>query len=115
MSQHEHPVRRNQSFLAASEQVVLRWLVRRIPSSVSSLDLTVFGLVGSLIASVGLVGCSYSNGFFPLIPVGVVMNWFGDSLDGSLARFRKQERPRFGFLVDHTCDLFSQIFIIVAF
>ena len=43
------------------------------------------------------------------------MNWFGDSLDGSLARYRQEERPRFGFLVDHTCDLFSQILVIVAF
>ena len=47
--------------------------------------------------------------------VGVALNWFGDSLDGSLARYRREERPRFGFLVDHTCDLFSQILIIVAF
>jgi phosphatidylglycerophosphate synthase len=43
------------------------------------------------------------------------MNWFGDSLDGSLARYRKEERPRFRFLVDHTCDLFAQIILIVAF
>jgi len=43
------------------------------------------------------------------------MNWFGDSLDGSLARYRREERPRFGFLVDHTCDLFAQIIVIVAF
>ena len=49
------------------------------------------------------------------VVVGVALNWFGDSLDGSLARYRHTERPRFGFLVDHTCDLFSQILIIVAF
>jgi phosphatidylglycerophosphate synthase len=72
-------------------------------------------MVGSLIASIALIGCNWSAFCLPAVALGVIMNWFGDSLDGSLARFRKEERPRFGFLVDHTCDLFSQIMIIVAF
>jgi phosphatidylglycerophosphate synthase len=72
-------------------------------------------MAGSLIASIALIGCNWSSSWLPLVALGVVLNWFGDSLDGSLARFRKAERPRFGFLVDHTCDLFSQIMIIVAF
>ena len=115
MSNQSQPVRRNQSFLAAAEQRLIRWLLPRIPTSVNSLDLTVVGMLGSIVATVGLVGCTYSNMFLPAVVLGIAANWFGDSLDGSLARYRKEERPRFGFLVDHTCDLFSQIMVIVAF
>lgn len=115
MEQQKHPVRRNRSFLASAEQVVIHWLLPRIPAHVRSLDLTIFGMLGSLFAAVGLIGCNSSYQFLPLVLLGIGMNWFGDSLDGSLARFRQEERPRFGFLVDHTCDLFSQILVIVAF
>lgn len=110
-----HPVRRNRSFLADAEQALIRSILPRIPRSATSLHLTSIGMVGSLMAAVGLVGCNWSYAFLPAVVLGVALNWFGDSLDGSLARFRQEERPRFGFLVDHTCDLFSQILIIVAF
>lgn len=115
MASSSHPVRRNRSFLAEAEQKLIRWILPRIPRDTTSLHLTAIGMAGSLIAAVGLVGCNWSLGFLPAVIVGVALNWFGDSLDGSLARYRKEERPRFGFLVDHTCDLFSQILIIVAF
>lgn len=109
------PKRHNRSFLAENEQTLIKWILPRIPSSVSSLDLTVVGLVGAAAASIGLIGCNWSLLWLPVVALGVFANWFGDSLDGSLARYRKEERPRFGFLVDHTCDLFSQIMMIVAF
>ena len=110
-----HPVRVNRSFLALGEQKLIQWFLPRIPVSVRSLDLTIFGLVGSVVAAAGLIGCGVSYWFYPGVVLGVAMNWFGDSLDGSLARYRKEERPRFGFLVDHTSDLFSQIVVIIAF
>lgn len=81
----------------------------------TSLHLTAIGLAGSFLASLALIACNRSGKWVIVVAVGIAMNWFGDSLDGSLARYRKEERPRFGFLVDHTCDLFSQIFLIVAF
>jgi phosphatidylglycerophosphate synthase len=109
------PARQNRSFLAQSEQSAIKWILPQIPGHVTSLNLTVIGMMGSVLAAVALVGCNWSKLWLPLVAVGVFLNWFGDSLDGSLARFRKEERPRFGFLVDHTCDLFSQILIIVAF
>jgi phosphatidylglycerophosphate synthase len=107
--------RLNRSFLAEAEQRAIRWILPRIPSSVTSLHLTIIGLVGSFLAGGALIGCNWSRKWLPVVIVGVALNWFGDSLDGSLARYRKTERPRFGFLVDHTCDLFSQIVIIVCF
>ncbi|MFT4098067.1 MAG: CDP-alcohol phosphatidyltransferase family protein [Rhodoblastus sp.] len=115
MTSQSQPVRRNRSFLAEGEQALIRWILPRLPPGMTSLHLTVIGMIGSLVAAIGLVGCCWTYNFLPAVVVGVAMNWFGDSLDGSLARYRHTERPRFGFLVDHTCDLFSQILIIVAF
>ncbi len=45
---------------------------------------------------------------------GLIVNWFGDSLDGTVARFRKIERPRYGFFIDHTTDLFSEVFFALG-
>ncbi len=109
------PKRHNRSFLAEAEQNLIRWILPRIPGSVTSLHLTIVGLLGALIAALGLVACNWTYWSLPAVVLGVSLNWFGDSLDGSLARYRKEERPRFGFLVDHTCDLFAQIALIVAF
>ncbi|HMN74032.1 MAG TPA: CDP-alcohol phosphatidyltransferase family protein [Rhodoblastus sp.] len=111
----DQPVRRNRSFLAEGEQKLIRWILPRIPANVTSLHLTAIGMAGSVVTAIALVGCNWSSDFLPVVIFGVLLNWFGDSLDGSLARYRHTERPRFGFLVDHTCDLFSQILIIVAF
>ncbi|WP_158818585.1 CDP-alcohol phosphatidyltransferase family protein [Methylocapsa sp. S129] len=107
--------RHNRSFLANAEQDAIHWILPRIPRSVTSLHLTLLGLFGSVLAGAALIGCNGSFFWLPLFVLGVVLNWFGDSFDGSLARYRKAERPRFGFLVDHTCDLFSQIVIIICF
>lgn len=98
-----------------AEQGLIRWILPRIPAGMTSLHLTAIGLAGSFIASLALIACNQSSSWVILVVVGIALNWFGDSLDGSLARYRKEERPRFGFLVDHTCDLFSQILVIVAF
>jgi len=94
---------------------LIRWILPRIPKRITSLQLTVVGVCGSVLAAAGLIACHHSAAWVSLVVVGVTLNWFGDSLDGSLARYRKDERPRFGFLVDHTCDLFSQLVIIVGF
>jgi phosphatidylglycerophosphate synthase len=107
--------RYNRSFLADAEQRVIRWTLPRIPQIVTSLHLTYLGLAGSVLAGAALIGCNWSYYWLPLLCLGVALNWFGDSFDGSLARFRNSERPRFGFLVDHTSDLFSQVVIIVCF
>lgn len=115
MSDNHDISRRNESFLMRSERRLLAFLVRRIPESVTSLQLSVLGLAGAVLAAGSLMASSISKAFILPFALGVAVNWFGDSLDGTLARYRRQERPRFGFLVDHTLDLFSFIFLIVAF
>jgi phosphatidylglycerophosphate synthase len=107
------PERRSHtSVLAAAEKRALIWMAHRLPSWVSSDHLTTLGFV-SLIAA----GASYwAASVEPLALLGViaflVLNWFGDSLDGTLARVRNRQRPRYGFYVDHILDAIGTFFLL---
>ena len=98
-------VRHHRSVLAAAEKRLLVAIARRMPARVTSDHLSLMAL-----ASMGLVGaCFAAMSQAPWCAIGVVGglagNWFGDSLDGTLARVRGHERPRFGYYVDHAIDL----------
>jgi len=67
------------------------------------------GVAGALLYGLSYVATSFSAGLLWLANFGLVANWFGDSLDGSLARHRKIERPRYGFFIDHSIDVVSQV------
>ena len=43
-----------------------------------------------------------------------MLNWFGDSMDGTLARVRGQQRPRYGFYVDHVVDVLGAVAMMVG-
>lgn len=98
--------RKNASLTAAAEKRLLIWIARRLPTSVGSDHLSALGL-----ASMAVAGLSFAA--FRVAPwaaaAGVVValaaNWFGDSLDGTVARVRGQQRPRYGFYVDHVIDV----------
>ena len=107
--------RRNESLLARGEQKIIAALLENIPPTVMPIHLTMLGMTGAGITFIGLVGCNLSAAFLPLVPIGLFMHWFGDSLDGALARFRRIQRPRYGFLIDHTADLITQTVILVGF
>jgi phosphatidylglycerophosphate synthase len=109
----EH-TRLNGSFLAEQERLLLAWLVRRLPSSVTPNHLTIAGLIGGMLTAGGFGACHLSNYFIILAIFGLFLNWFGDSLDGTLARYRRIERPHFGYFVDHSSDLIAQTFIIIG-
>jgi archaetidylinositol phosphate synthase len=113
-SQPVHHVRVNNSFLATQERKALMWLAARMPAAVTPDRLTLSGLIGALLVLVGFVASSASPWFVILAILGLVLNWFGDSLDGTLARYRKIERPDFGYFLDHSCDLISQTLIFVG-
>ena len=100
--------RLNSGFLAERERQVLHWLAARIPDFICPDHLTIVGLMGGLLTAIGFVACSLSPWFLILAVCGLALNWLGDSLDGTLARFRKIERPEFGYFVDHSCDLIAQ-------
>lgn len=97
--------RKNASLTADAEKRLLVWLAHRLPPSVNSDHLSSLGL-----ASMALAGLSFAAfRITPWAALGVVValaaNWFGDSLDGTVARVRQQQRPRYGFYVDHIIDL----------
>ncbi|MEG3146498.1 CDP-alcohol phosphatidyltransferase family protein [Sphingomonas sp. RT2P30] len=113
-SQPVHHVRVNNSFLATHERNVLLWLAARTPSAATPDQLTLLGLVGAFLVMTGFAASRASPWFVSLAILGLFLNWLGDSLDGTLARYRKIERPDFGYFLDHSCDLISQTFIFVG-
>ncbi|MGI8772385.1 MAG: CDP-alcohol phosphatidyltransferase family protein [Acidobacteriaceae bacterium] len=103
--------RNQESLLAPLERRALQWLVRHMPAWVSSDLLTFLAIFAMLIAGVCFWSAKADRRFLFGIPFTLALNWFGDSLDGTLARYRNQQRPRYGFYVDHLCDCLSMIFV----
>jgi phosphatidylglycerophosphate synthase len=101
----------NRSLSAPWEGPLLAWLVRRCPASVTPDMLSAFGLGGALAAGAGYALARQGTGFIWLASAGLAINWLGDSLDGTLARFRHIERPRYGYFLDHYLDALSIVLV----
>ncbi len=114
MSKIESHRRTNQIFLGPLERPLLSWLVHRMPAWVNPDMLTATGFTGALIVFSGYLLSNIHPGFLWLASFGFLVNWFGDSLDGTLARYRAIQRPRYGFFVDHTVDTLSEVIIFVG-
>jgi len=104
----------NDILLGPIERPLIAWLVARLPSWVMPDHLTLTGLLGSFITAIGYILSNQNPAFLWLATFGFVVNWFGDSLDGNLARYRKTERPRYGFFIDHTLDTLSEAIIMLS-
>ena len=110
-----NPIQRvNDSFLGPWERPALAWIAARMPASVVPDQLTAFGVFGAFLSAAGYVLSRSSLMWLWLGSLGLLINWFGDSLDGTLARVRRIERPRYGFFIDHTSDLFCQIITFLS-
>jgi phosphatidylglycerophosphate synthase len=97
---------------ARAERRALLWLAERTPAVVTSDHLTLLGLL-AMAASGALYAFSGRNPWLLLlVNVALAFNWLGDSLDGTVARYRGVERPRFGFYVDHLVDAFGALFVL---
>jgi hypothetical protein len=103
------------SFTAEVEKKILVGIARRLPSFVGPDHLTALGVLS-------LAGAGLCYRLFAVSPVALLgvnlflfLNWFGDSLDGTLARVRGKQRPRYGFYVDHLVDAFGAIFLFGGF
>lgn len=100
------------SFLSSLEKRALLWMAERLPGRINSDHLTLLGLAGQIMAGVSYA-LARGNRWWLIAGIGfLALNWFGDSLDGTLARVRRQERPRYGFYVDHMIDSFGALCIM---
>jgi archaetidylinositol phosphate synthase len=101
--------RRQESFLAAMEKSILISLARRTPSWINSDHLTSMGFLAQIAAGAAYAWSRWNRYGLLLVIAALALNWLGDSLDGTLARYRQQQRPRYGFYVDHMVDSFGAL------
>jgi len=104
----------NDILLGPLERPALHWLARHMPAWMTPDLLTLIGVGGALLTLFSYILSRWSDGFLWLASLGFIINWFGDSLDGTLARLRRIERPIYGFFIDHTVDAFITILIFVG-
>ena len=100
-------VRVQESMLAGLEKRALIWMAERLPRAVNSDHLTVLGLSSMVAASLAYWNSAASPIALWIVNLCLVLNWFGDSLDGTLARVRNRQRPRYGYYVDHVVDVIA--------
>ena len=106
--------RAQMSLLAPLEKKVLVWMAGRTPGWVSPDHLTALGLASLLGAGLSYWRASRDKNALLVVIVFLALNWLGDSLDGTLARVRNRQRPRYGFYVDHVVDAFGTCFLLIG-
>ncbi len=99
------------SILSKLEKRCLVWMAERMPTRVNSDHLTVLGVTGMFLAGLCYWYARWNRLGLLLVILFLAVNWFGDSLDGTLARVRNRQRPRYGFYVDHVGDTFGALFL----
>jgi phosphatidylglycerophosphate synthase len=104
----------NDILLGPLERAALKWLADHLPAWVSPDICTAIGVMGAVVILVSYGLSRNSDNFLWLASLGFVINWFGDSLDGTLARYRHIERPIYGFFIDHVTDAVSQVMIFLG-
>jgi archaetidylinositol phosphate synthase len=114
MSEINHHRRVNDILLGSLERPTLKWLAAHMPAWVTPDTCTMVGVLGSLGVAASYILTMYDRNFLWLASLGFIVNWLGDSLDGTLARYRRIERPIYGFFVDHTIDVFSVSVIVLG-
>ncbi|HSR66854.1 MAG TPA: CDP-alcohol phosphatidyltransferase family protein [Acidobacteriota bacterium] len=100
------------SWLAPLEKITLRWMARRTPQAIHSDHLTLLALLAMVMAGVAYVFSRQEPQLLHLVNFGLFLHWLGDSMDGTLARYRNRLRPRYGFYVDHILDCFSAALLL---
>lgn len=110
-----NPINRiQQNVLARGERHILNWLCAHMPNWVKPDMLTALGMLGSVMVFAGYICSNWGDGWLYFAIAGYVVQWFGDSTDGSLARFRKIERPRYGYFLDHSCDGLTTALVVAG-
>jgi len=102
------------SILNPLEKKILVWLAQRMPAWVTSDMLTLVGFTGALIMAAGYSLSNLNLHWLWLSCFGLLVNWFGDSLDGSLARVRNTQRKTYGFFIDHNVDVVNETIMFIG-
>ncbi len=108
----KNATRVQESLSAGIERKLLAWLAERMPSWINSDHLTLLGFVSMFLAGASYALARWNRIGLILAVLFLALNWFGDSLDGTLARARNRQRPRYGFYVDHMIDTFGALFLM---
>ena len=114
MKARKQSVRIQTSLLNAAEHKLLLWLAGRLPAWVSSDLLTLTGFIGALLIATGYTLTVKDIHWLWLACFGLFVNWFGDSLDGTVARVRGTQRPLYGFFIDHTVDCINEAVMFIG-
>lgn len=113
-SEFQSAQRINRSITAEIEKRALVWMAEHAPAWLTSDQLTVLGLSAQVGAGVCYAVSRYNRYALLLVIACIALNWLGDSLDGTLARVRQQQRPRYGFYVDHIVDIFGSVALMTG-
>lgn len=111
---NEQSKRIQTSILNSLEKKVLIWLAERQPKWMTSDILTYIGSLGAVVIAIGYILSIININYLWLSSLGFIINWYGDSLDGTLARVRKAQRPIYGYYLDHTVDAINEVIIFVG-
>ena len=114
MKEINQHTRVNDILLGPLERTALHWLTAHMPAWVTPDICTAVGLLGALLTMISYGMSNYNPNYLWLASLGFFINWFGDSLDGTLARYRHIERPRYGFYIDHIIDVVCQVMIFLG-
>jgi len=106
--------REHKSLTAAVEKKALVWMAERLPRSINADHLTALGLVAFLAGGIFYWLCRRDPAWLHAVNACLVLNWLGDSLDGTVARVRQKLRPRYGFYVDHMVDALAALFLLLG-
>lgn len=104
----------NDILLGPIERPALQWLAAHAPAWMTPDKLTAIGVAGAFLIFFSYLATRIHPGFLWLASLGFLINWYGDSLDGTLARYRKIQRPKYGFFIDHTVDAFTETLVMLG-
>ncbi|TVQ10124.1 MAG: CDP-alcohol phosphatidyltransferase family protein [Balneolaceae bacterium] len=114
MNKDHQAVRVNDSFTRGLEKKWLPRMANATPEWITPDHMTLIGIFAAFVVAAGFLLTVYSPWWLLLSNIGLVLHWYGDSLDGTLARVRKCERERYGYFVDHVCDIGTVVLIAIA-